>query len=161
MERVYFESVVTTTYAAWYIVAFLILYYFGIKKLDWLRKVTLFVLPIPEKRLLIFLPVLALIFLLASINQLFDKNSLLSKIAKKEFKTVSGCISNYETKVGNSRAESFKVANVIFKYNNVATSDWYFANRNNRDQFIVNGRCLTIHFIPEGLNNHIIKIIRD
>lgn len=110
-----------------------------------------------QKLLLVLLLVFVFVFCLGILN--FLKLSNYQKIIENnELLSVNGCIENYQSTLVNSREESFEIDKVKFKWNDYATSKYFFANRNYGDNFIKNNQCISVYYIQENLQNHIVKI---
>ena len=71
---------------------------------------------------------------------------------------VEGCIDSIKVTKGNSREESFNVANVNFTYNDYGTAKHFFRNETPSDQFITEGRCVSIIYVKDKIN-YIVKIV--
>lgn len=77
-------------------------------------------------------------------------------ILTNQTQIVSGCITDHKIVQGSSRDEMFIISDVKFKYNDYATKQYFFANRDH-DTLIRNGQCVTIVFLPQH-ENGILKI---
>jgi len=73
-----------------------------------------------------------------------------------EAQVISGCITDHKTVKSNSREETFFVSGIKFKYNDYATKQYFFANREH-ETFIQNGQCVTIVYLSK-YGNGILKI---
>ena len=73
-----------------------------------------------------------------------------------EARVISGCITDHKTVKSNSREETFFVSGIKFKYNDYATKQYFFANREH-ETFIQNGQCVTIVYLSK-YGNGILKI---
>ena len=105
----------------------------------------------------ILLSIFTLTFIVGILN--FIKLSDYERIIESnEFLSIKGCIENYQSTLVNSREESFEIKNIKFKYNNYATSKYFFANRKYDDNFIKDNQCINVYYIPENSQNHIVKI---
>lgn len=71
---------------------------------------------------------------------------------------VSGCIYAYTVTESKSRSESFSVSDVTFSYIQAGPQITFFQNNNFKDNFIKDGRCVTITYVPTQRNN-IVKIV--
>ena len=68
-----------------------------------------------------------------------------------EAQVISGCITDHKTVKSNSREETFFVSGIKFKYNDYATKQYFFANREH-ETFIQNGQCVTIVYLSKYLS---------
>lgn len=110
-----------------------------------------------QKLLIVLLTVFFFVFCIGIIN--FIKLSNYQKaIESKELLVVKGCIESYQSTMKNSREESIEIDKIKFKWNHYATSKYFFANRKYGDNFIKNNQCINVYYIPENLQNHIVKI---
>ena len=73
-----------------------------------------------------------------------------------EAQVISGCITDHKTVKSNSREETFFVSGIKFKYNDYATKQYFFANREH-ETFIQNGQCVTIVYLSK-YGNGLLKI---
>lgn len=117
-------------------------------------------LKVQKKKLLwVLLFLFTLTFMVGILN--FIKLSDYERIIESnELLSIKGCIQNYQSTLVNSREEAFEIKNIKFKYNNYASSKYFFANRKYGDNFIKNNQCINVYYIPENSQNHIVKIER-
>jgi hypothetical protein len=94
------------------------------------------------------------IFIIAFTTSLFNGlgvHHVQNAILTNQTQIITGCITDHKIVQGNSREEIFVVSDVKFKYNDYATEQYFFANRNH-DTLIKNGQCVTIVFLPKQEN---------
>ncbi|PRO70152.1 MAG: hypothetical protein DSY75_04535 [Alteromonas sp.] len=99
------------------------------------------------------------VFLVAFTTSLLNGlrvHNVQNSILTNQTQIISGCITDHEILQGNSREEMFVISDVKFKYNDYATEQYFFANRDH-NTFIKNGQCVTIVFLPKQ-ENGILKI---
>ncbi|WP_299270920.1 hypothetical protein [uncultured Psychrosphaera sp.] len=160
MKQVYFESNISFPLEGFF-VAFLIVFLLVFIKISPKFRILFFkVVSLPEKTVTLMLALLALFILIGKVSHYNKYSEVTNLIASGNVHSISGCIEDYETKKVNSRDESFKIEGVRFNYNDIATSEWYFANRHFNDGVIINGRCLKVSYIKRNSKNYIVKIIK-
>ena len=91
-----------------------------------------------------------------SINNGLGVHRVQNTILTNQTQIVSGCITEHKIVQSNSREEMFVISDVKFKYNDYATKQYFFANRDH-DTLIKNGQCVPIVFLPKQQNG-ILKI---
>jgi hypothetical protein len=80
-------------------------------------------------------------------------------IENKDYSIVEGCIEEYKVDVPKpgTKVESFKVEDIYFEFSN-DDSGLYFNGKDHVDNYLTNGQCVSISYIPIGVANRIVKI---
>ena len=158
MAQIYFESEISYSLVGFFVATFFVVAIVLIQKLPAFGVRVAKVIPVPERVLVFTLALLSLVIAVGKIVQYHKYSDVADLVHGGKVHSIAGCIADYVTEKINSREESFKIKGVHFRYNDVATSKWFFANRNFGDGFIANGRCLDLSYIEIGSHKYIVKI---
>tara|TARA_R110002060_G_scaffold76136_1_gene86280 strand:- start:38 stop:520 length:483 start_codon:yes stop_codon:yes gene_type:complete len=157
---IYFESLIEPSIDMFIPHLGLLIFIIAFYKLSPLFEVISDTLKVKKQKVLLSLLSLFFLVLFVGILSFIKLSSYESVIESNKLLSVKGCIENYQSDLVNSREESFEIEKVKFKYNNYATSKYFFANRKYGDNFIKDNQCINVYYIPENSQNHIVKIER-
>lgn len=105
-----------------------------------------------------FIALAVLFYSVANISAMTDVLKHNELVASGQVFQQEGVIYQHELKQANSRTESFKVNGVDFKYNDITTPRYFFANRKVPRLHIRNGVEIQAFYIKDGTYNYIYKL---
>lgn len=152
----YYETTISFSYLSYFIYALPIILAFALyKKIK--PAYDLHIKTILKVDLFVFVLIICG-FCLVNIFSLNKHQNHASLIQSGNYKSVSGIINEYSSEKIASRGETFSINDVQFSYNNIASPNYFFANRNYGDGVIKNGLRANIYYLSIGNTNHIVKI---